>query len=96
MIRVVLVHPGEFILPELGQELGRYASGKLAARCVEIRSNTKIKAIHADEIELTDGNRIATRALIWTAGTTPHPLLQTLDLPKELRQLKAKACDETQ
>lgn len=24
MIRVVLVHPGEFVLPELGEELGRY------------------------------------------------------------------------
>jgi hypothetical protein len=30
MIRVILVHPGEAVLPELGQELGRYASQKLA------------------------------------------------------------------
>ena len=26
MIRVVLVHPGEFVLPEFGEELGRYAA----------------------------------------------------------------------
>src|SRR5439155_11514115 len=29
MLRLVLVHPGEFILPELGEKLGRYADKKL-------------------------------------------------------------------
>src|SRR5260221_13655258 len=28
MIRVVLVDPGEFVLPELGEQLGRYAGSK--------------------------------------------------------------------
>src|SRR6266481_2678186 len=45
LIRVVLVHPEEFVLTELGQELGRYATRKLAERGIEIRSNTKIKAV---------------------------------------------------
>ena len=43
MVRVVLVHPGEFVLPELGQELGRYTGRKLAERGVEIHPNTKVK-----------------------------------------------------
>src|ERR1700693_509363 len=42
MIRVVLVHPGDFVLPELGESLGGYASRKLAERGVELRSNTKV------------------------------------------------------
>jgi len=37
MLRVVLVHPGDYILPELGEKLGRYASRKLAERGVELR-----------------------------------------------------------
>jgi NADH:quinone reductase (non-electrogenic) len=45
MIRVVLVHPGDFVLPELGENLGRYASRKLAQRGVEIHPNTKINAV---------------------------------------------------
>lgn len=57
MIRVVLVHPGEFVLPELGEQLGRYASRKLAKRGVEIRSNAKIKAVTSTEVELTNGTR---------------------------------------
>jgi NADH dehydrogenase len=88
MIRVILVHPGEAILPELGQELGRYAGQKLATRGVEIRPNTKIKAVYSNGVELTDGSRITTRTLVWTAGTTPHPLLEKLDLPKEHEHLK--------
>src|SRR5262245_61680099 len=33
-LRLVLVHSGDLILPELGPDLGRYAQGKLAARGV--------------------------------------------------------------
>jgi len=40
-----LVHPGEFVLPELGEELGRYASRKLAERGVEIHPHTKVKGV---------------------------------------------------
>jgi len=36
-VRVVLVHPGEVVLPELGETLGRYAQQKLVERGVEIR-----------------------------------------------------------
>ena len=88
MIRVILVHPGDFVLPELGEELGHYASRKLAEHGVEIRANTKIKAVTATGVELTDGTLIATRTLVWTAGTCPHPLLEELALPKDRRRLR--------
>jgi NADH:ubiquinone reductase (H+-translocating) len=88
MIRVVLVHPGEFVLPEFGEELGRYAGRKLAERGVEIRLNTKIKAVTSNGVELTDRTDITTRTLVWTAGTSPHPLLEKVPLPKERQRLK--------
>ena len=91
MLRVLLVHPGDFVLPELGEELGRYAGRKLAERGVEIRPNTKVKAVTSREIELTDGTRIDSFTLVWTAGTSPHPLLDQLDLPKEHNRLKVSA-----
>src|SRR4029077_5558019 len=91
MIRVVLVHPGEFVLPELGEELGRYASRKLAERGVEIKANTKIKAVTSSRVKLSDGTDIITRTLVWTAGTSPHPLLEKLPLPKERQRLKVNA-----
>ena len=78
MIRVALVHPGEFVLPELGEELGRYTSRKLAERGVEIYPNTKVKGVTSTEVELTDGTWISSYTLVWTAGTSPHPLLNQL------------------
>ena len=91
MMRVVLVHPGEFVLPELGEELGRYASRKLAKRGVEIMANSKIKSVNSREVELTNGISINCATLIWTAGTVPHPLLAELPLPKERQRLKVNA-----
>jgi NADH dehydrogenase len=88
MIRVVLIHPGDFVLPELGENLGRYASRKLAQRGVEVHPNTKIKAVTRSGVELSDGTQIDTQALVWTAGTAPHPLLEQLALPKERNRLK--------
>jgi NADH dehydrogenase len=88
MLRVVLVHPGDYILPELGEKLGRYASRKLAERGVELRLNTKVKVITPRGVELTDGMRIESLTLVWTAGTSPNPLLKGLALPKERNRLK--------
>src|SRR5438093_13223033 len=41
-LRVVLVHPGPTILPELRQDLGAYAQSKLTERGIEIRTNGKV------------------------------------------------------
>ena len=77
-IRVVLVHPGDMILPELSESLGRYAREKLSRRRVEIRLKTKVTGYHGQEVILDDGTKIPTRILIWTAGTTPAPVLANL------------------
>jgi NADH dehydrogenase len=78
MVRVVLVHPGNVILPELGPKLGAYAQKKLAERNVEIRVNTKVVRVSEDAVELSDGSHIPTNTVIWTAGTFPNPLIATL------------------
>jgi NADH dehydrogenase len=86
-LRMVLVHPGEVILPELSPKLGRYAQHKLAARGIDIRVNTKVTGLSEPEVELSDGTRIATHTVIWTAGTSPNPLLDSLPCPKERGRL---------
>jgi NADH dehydrogenase len=82
-LRVVLVHPGEVILPELGPELGSYAQRKLAERGVEIRTRTKVLGMAEDRVRLSDGSQLRSRSLVWTAGTAPHPILTDLPLAKE-------------
>jgi NADH dehydrogenase len=75
---MVLVHAGPELLPELGDALGAYARKKLGERGVEIRTGVHVKAVTGDEVLLDDGTRIASRFVVWTAGTSPHPLLGRL------------------
>jgi NADH dehydrogenase len=83
MIEMVLIHPGEVILPELGPKLGAYAQVKLVERGVDIRVNTKVTNAGDGWVELSDGSRLETDTLIWTAGTSPHPILMQLACQKE-------------
>jgi NADH dehydrogenase len=79
MLRVMLVHSGSVILPELGESLGRYTQQVLARRGVEVRLNTRVKSMTENRVCLIDGLQIPSRTLVWTAGTVPNPL--TLLLP---------------
>jgi NADH:quinone reductase (non-electrogenic) len=80
-VRMVLVHAGSVILPELGEKLGRYAQHKLASRGVEIVTGAKVAGVTSHEVTLDDGRSIPTRLVVWTAGTSPHPLLHELPCP---------------
>jgi NADH dehydrogenase len=86
-IRVVLVHPGPLILPELGDQMGQYAQKKLGERKVEILVNIKVNAIADGSVELSNGTKIRTKTLVWTAGTSPNPILDTLPCQKERGRL---------
>jgi NADH:ubiquinone reductase (H+-translocating) len=87
MLRVMLVHSGSVILPELGESLGRYSEKVLAQRGVEIRHNTRVKRMTDGDIVLTDDTSIPSRTLVWTAGTVPNPLVSSLPCGKERGRL---------
>jgi NADH:ubiquinone reductase (H+-translocating) len=88
MLRVVLVHSGPVILPELGDQLGKYAQKQLARRRVEIQVMTRVSGLTERGVELSTGEMIETKALIWTAGTSPNPVLLALPCAKEHGRLK--------
>lgn len=77
-LRVVLVHAGPLILPELGPKLGTYAQKKLAERKVEIHVNTQVVGVTDAGVALSDGTVIKASTLVWTAGISSNPLLATL------------------
>jgi len=83
LLRIVLVHPGEVILPELGSKLGAYAQKKLTQRGVDIRTNTRVTGVTERGVTLSDGSTIPSCTVIWTAGTSPNPLLAPLPCTKE-------------
>src|SRR5437763_9916291 len=87
MLRVILVHSGPAILPELGESLGRYTEKVLSERGVEVRLNTRVKSVTEDKVLLIDGVSIPSRTLVWTAGTVPSPIIASLPCAKERGRL---------
>ena len=83
--RWVLVDAAAKILPEIPTRLGEYAARELARRGVEIRTSTTLESLAAGEATLSDGERIPTHTLVWTAGVRAHPLLAELGLPLDDR-----------
>ena len=90
-VRVVLLHALDRILPELDEKLAMYAQRILEKRGVDIRLNTLLKAASGEEAVLSDGTNIRTRTLISTVPSSPNPLIDGLDLPKERGRLKANS-----
>jgi NADH dehydrogenase len=82
LIRVVVVHPGNFILPELGEELGHYAERKLRERKVEVIKGPRVANYDGVTVTLSDGTSIPTATLIWTAGVRPSPVIAQLSCEK--------------
>jgi NADH:quinone reductase (non-electrogenic) len=87
LIRVVVIHPGKFLLPELGEELGNYAERKLRERKVEVIKGARVASYNDSLVTLTDGKSIPASTLIWTAGVKPSPVIATLPCQKERGRL---------
>jgi NADH dehydrogenase len=88
----ILVEASDRILPEVGEEMGRYAVTELRRRNIQVLLGTRLESC-ADRIAvLSDGSRFPTRTVVWTAGVKPHPLLAATDLPRTTRgRLKCTA-----
>ncbi len=81
-IRTILVHPEDRLMSETSPELADYAMRKLKEHGVEVQLNASIEAAGPDFVQIKDGERIATRTLIWAAGVMPNPLLDMVDAKK--------------
>ena len=84
-MRWVLVEAGAQILPELPDDLARYAMDRLAERGIEILLNTRLSSAEGGLMQLSDGQVFAADTLVWTAGVKPSPLAELSGLPRDER-----------
>ncbi|MEV6018548.1 NAD(P)/FAD-dependent oxidoreductase [Streptomyces sp. NPDC051997] len=77
----ILVEASDRILPEVGEEMGRYTVSQLRRRNIEVRLRTRLDSCADRVAALSDGARFPTRTVVWTAGVKPHPVLAATDLP---------------
>jgi len=93
--RVVLVHPGPTILPELHGDDGsgaqafpklvEFAMERMRELGVEVMTATTVDAVTPSEVSLSSGERIPTRTVISAVGTKASAIVERLPLPKEER-----------
>jgi NADH:ubiquinone reductase (H+-translocating) len=81
-LRVVLVHSQDRILPEMDEKLAIFAQKLLQKRGVELMLNVRLEAATGEEAILKNGVTIPTRTLVSTVPSSPHPIIDRLDLPK--------------
>jgi NADH dehydrogenase len=85
MIRLILVHMGPQLLPELGGQLGVYAEKKLGERGVEVILNTSVRAFENGAVQIGPGETarsIPAETVVWTAGVKPANAVQGLPAKK--------------
>nr|WP_067274101.1 NAD(P)/FAD-dependent oxidoreductase [Streptomyces jeddahensis] len=88
----ILVEATNRILPEVGEEMGKYAVRELRRRNIDVRLETRLESCEDRVAVLSDGARFPTRTVVWTAGVKPHPVLAATDLPRNERgRLKCTA-----
>jgi NADH:ubiquinone reductase (H+-translocating) len=76
--RLVLVHSGPYLLPQIGEELGRYCGKHLEKRGIEVRLDTRVNAITAERAILSTGDVIETNTVVTTVGNATHPVIKKL------------------
>jgi NADH dehydrogenase len=79
--KVILVHSGDHLLPEISEDLGRYCEKNLLGRGVEIILKARVSSMTSSKVTLSDGRVLESHTVVTTVGNAPHPLL--LDLCKK-------------
>ena len=77
-ISMNLVASKDFILPEIGQELGVKASKYLRKSGVNVLANTKAVDAGENFVKLNDGTVIPCMTLVWAAGLDIDPVMLEL------------------
>jgi len=77
--RIILIEGAPRIVPTFAESLSRKAHARLTKMGVEIRTNARVETVDAAGV-VVGGERIASRTVFWTAGVTPSPAGQWLQV----------------
>jgi NADH:ubiquinone reductase (H+-translocating) len=74
-LRIVLLHSGERLLPELSASLGRFTERKMRGRGIDVRLGARAVRVTDRDVHLESGETIAGGTVVCTIGTQPNPLI---------------------
>ena len=79
-IRWLLLELAPRLLPELDPRLSKTAERVLRRRGVEVMTGESVAEAFDGAVQLTTGDKLVTRSLIWCVGVRADPLVDGLDL----------------
>lgn len=80
-MRWVLLEARERIMGEVSKGLSRFARRELEGRGIEVLTGATLREVSQRSVTLSDGQRVAARTVVWTAGVKPAPEVAQLGLP---------------
>jgi len=86
-LRIVLLHSGDRLLPELSANLGEFTLRKMRSRGVDVRLATRAVCVTDRHVELDSGEIIPGGTVICTIGTQPNSLLDSIPAVKNRGRL---------
>ncbi|MDX2096909.1 MAG: NAD(P)/FAD-dependent oxidoreductase [Leptolyngbyaceae cyanobacterium bins.59] len=84
-VQIILLHAGDRLLAELPSSLGDYTRKRLRQIGVEVYLQARVNRVTEDTVYLTNGQKIPTETVIWTAGLDANLLAGTEHLPTATR-----------
>ena len=84
-LRWHLVEASGRILPEVGEDMGRWTLEQLRERGIATHLETRLESCIGGHVVLSDGTEVDTEVLVWTAGVKPSPALGRFGLPLDDR-----------
>lgn len=79
-VRWLLLDTAPRLLPELDPRLSKTADRVLRRRGVEVRTGQSVAEAADGHVQLSTGEKVPTRSLIWCVGVRADPLVSGLDL----------------
>jgi NADH:ubiquinone reductase (H+-translocating) len=86
-LRIVLLHSGDRLLPELSESLGRFTLQKMRGRGVDVRLSARAVRVTDRDVHLESGEILPGGTVICTIGTQPNSLLESIPAMKNRGRL---------
>src|ERR671921_530793 len=82
-IHVIIIQSGNRLLPEMSEELSKFALQKLTQSGIEVLLNARVTGATATSVKLKDSRTISTNTIIWSGGVAPNPITEELTCERD-------------
>ncbi len=89
--RIVIVHSGDRLLPELSEKLSANVLKNFNKRGIDILLNERAEKIENEKVILQSGKEIIGATIVCTIGTAPHVFIENEALPSQRGKIITQA-----